>query len=368
LPIAEGCGGSETAPVDAASVSSDSTVAGFSDASVPPFETPDTATAGAEVAVAQPDTGNESDSAAAMPTVTVVVLPDTQYYASTYPAIFAAQTRWIADQHTARPIAAVLHVGDVVDAYDSPGQWSVADASMRLLDGLLPYVLVPGNHDTDANRNGLMNSYFAPATMPWITGTMVPGQIDNNYALVDIGPKQWLVLGLEFGPRDAVLTWADSVLKTYPDRPAMVVTHAYLYDDGNRYDMALSGADTTRANYQRWIPQYYGYTASQGINDGEQIWRKLIVPNPNVRLVFSGHDSGAARSTSTRPDGSRVHQMLSDYQWLYSGTPADLGGSGYLRALEFDYGKKEIRVRTYSPYLDLFLTDDANQFSLSLEL
>jgi len=36
--------------------------------------------------------------------------------------------------------------------------------------------------------------------------------------------------------------------------------------------------------------------------------------------------------------------------------------------LEFDYDKKEIRVQTYSPYLDEFMTDDANQFTLSLEL
>jgi hypothetical protein len=54
--------------------------------------------------------------------------------------------------------------------------------------------------------------------------------------------------------------------------------------------------------------------------------------------------------------------MLADYQWLVD------GGSGYLRALEFDYDKKEIRVETYSPTLDQFLTDDANQFTVSLEL
>jgi hypothetical protein len=29
---------------------------------------------------------------------------------------------------------------------------------------------------------------------------------------------------------------------------------------------------------------------------------------------------------------------------------------------------KEIRVATYSPYLDQFLTDDANQFTVNLDL
>ena len=298
----------------------------------------------------------------APPPVTVVVLPDTQYYASSYPDVFTLQTSWIVQQKLILNIAAVLHVGDIVDG-DTTAQWNVASSAMRMLDGVVPYVLVPGNHDTDSNRKTLINDYFGPASMPWISGTMTAGQIENNYALIDIGPQKWLVLGLEFGPRDAVMTWADAVLKAYPDRPAIIVTHAYLYNDGNRYDIAISGSDTSKANYQWWIPEYYGYTASQGINDGEQIWQRLILPNPNVRLVFSGHVTGGAHSSSARPDGSIVHQMLSDYQWL----DGSYFGYGYLRVLQFDYGKKTIQVQTYSPYLDGYLTDAENQFSLSFE-
>ena len=306
---------------------------------------------------------------------TVVALPDTQYYASRFPDIFAAQTRWIVEQKSSRNIAVVLHEGDIVDGFNDPAQWTVANSSLRLMDGLVPYILVPGNHDTDganpvpaARRQGPIDSYFAPGTMQWITNTMTAGQIENNYALVDIGPQQWLVLGLEFGPRDAVLTWADGVLKAFPTKPAIIVTHAYLYRDGTRYDVAKSGLDPSQPNFQNFIPQWYNFTPTEGINDGEEIWQKLIVPNPNVRLVFCGHDSAAARLTSLRPDGSRVHQMLADYKWLHSGTPDDRGGGGFLRMLEFDYGQKQIRVQTYSPYLDQYMTDDANQFTLSLEL
>jgi hypothetical protein len=72
----------------------------------------------------------------------------------------------------------------------------------------------------------------------------------------------------------------------------------------------------------------------------------------------------AARLTSTRPDGSRVHQMLSDYQWLNG----PYFGYGYLRVLQFDFAQKTIQVRTYSPYMDDYLTDDANQFTLDLNL
>ena len=365
LAFAAGCGESGNAAMDgSAAAAGDMDVAvspdpGSAIDDAGPLEADDSG----EVGLAPVDAGLGGETGPT-PLVTVVVLPDTQYYSASFPATFAAQTGWIVEHKTERNIAAVLHVGDLVDNPTSAAQWGVANSSMRALDGVVPYVLVPGNHDTDVNRHGLIDKYFAPSTMSWIAGTMTAGQIENNFALVDIGPQQWLVLGLEFGPRDAVVAWADKVLKTYPNLPAILVTHAYLYGDGQRYDVAISGLDSTQPNFQWFIPQYYGYTASQGINDGEELWQKLVLPNKNVRLVFCGHDSAAARLTSTRPDGSRVHQMLSDYQWLNG---AD-DGFGYLRTLEFDYDKKEIRVQTYSPSLDLFLTDDANQFSLSLEL
>ena len=310
-----------------------------------------------------------ADMVPAAPTIaTVVVLPDTQYYASTFPFIFAAQTRWIVEQQSERSIALAIHLGDIVDASNDQAQWTVASSSMRVMDAVVPYVLVPGNHGTDANRVGPIDDYFAPSTMPWTTGTMTAGRIENSYTLVNIGPRQWLVLGLEFGPRDAVLAWADRVLKAHPAVPAIIVTHAYLDQNGKRYDLAVSGLNETQPNYQRFIPQAFGYTPKEGINDGEQIWQKIILPNPNVRLVVCGHANGAARLTSLRPDGSSVHQILSDYQWLNSGTIGHAGESGYLRLLELDYGKKEIRVQTYSPYLDQFMTDDANQFTLDLDL
>ena len=172
---------------------------------------------------------DRADVVPAAPTIsTVVVLPDTQYYASSFPFIFAAQTRWIVEQQSERNIALAIHLGDIVDASNDQAQWTVANSSMRVMDGLVPYVLVPGNHGTDANRVGPIDDYFAPATMPWITGTMTAGRIENSYSLVNIGPRQWLVLGLEFGPRDAVLAWADRVLKAHPAIPAIIVTHAYL--------------------------------------------------------------------------------------------------------------------------------------------
>jgi hypothetical protein len=319
------------------------------------------------------DSGTASDAGTAgevppsLP-ATIIVMPDTQYYSSSHPDVYAGQTSWIVNQLRPLHIQAVLHVGDLVDAFNNPVQWTAANTAMRALDNLVPYVVVTGNHDSDANRTTPINTYFGPASMPWISGTMTPGQIENSYALLDIGPEKWVVVALEWGPRDAAVAWADQVLKTYADRPAILVTHAYLYRNGSRYDITVSGFDSTKASYQYFIPQSYGYTATQGINDGEMLWQKLVLPNRNVRMVFSGHDTGWARLTSTRPDGSRVHQMLSDYQWWSADDSHPDFGFGWLRIVQLDYGKRTINVRTYSPYLQQYLSDGDNQFALDWNL
>ena len=183
------------------------------------------------------------------------------------------------------------------------------------------------------------------------------------------------MIALEFGPRDETLAWADAILKQRPDTPAIVITHAYLAHDGRRYDR-------TNPMSQRFNP--HEYTMMGTINDGEEMWRKLVAPNSNVKLVFSGHDvSGvnlppgtAALLTSTRADGTRVHQILANYQTCLGppcktfndGTTAQTvhGGNGYLRILRFSPADRTISVRTYSPYVDRSLTDPANQFVLDL--
>jgi hypothetical protein len=331
----------------------------------------------ADGGVGDPDAGGAIDSmappfpsdggAAIKPQskATIVVLPDTQYYASSYPSVFNQQTSWVVAQKSALNVNAVLHVGDLVDA-DIDAQWTVANPAMRMLDKVgIPYTVVPGNHDyASSERKTIMNNYFSPASMPWVAGTMVPGQIENNFMLVDIGPQKWLVVGIEFGARDAVVKWADSIMKTYAQYPAILVTHAYLYADNTRYDINVGGTNSNASTYQYWNPQYYGYTAAEGINDGEAMWQKIVKPNSNVKLVFSGHMSGAARLTSTRPDGTTVHQMLSDYQWL----EGQNFGYGYLRVVALDYDKKTIDVQTYSPYLNQYMTDNDNKFSLDLNL
>src|SRR6266536_961699 len=90
---------------------------------------------------------------------TIVLLPDTQYYSEYYPLTYTSQTQWIVNNKASRNIVFVLHEGDVTDV-NADFEWQNANASMSLLDGIVPYALVPGNHDQPTNK---YNQIFPPS-------------------------------------------------------------------------------------------------------------------------------------------------------------------------------------------------------------
>ena len=294
---------------------------------------------------------------------TLVVLPDTQFYSESYPQLFADQTRWIAANKDRYDVRYVLHVGDLVNG-DVPAQWTNAAAAMALLDGAVPYALVPGNHDYAElypARTTRINNYFPPSrfqSWPTFGGVKDAGRIENNYHLFSAGGTDWLILALEFGPRNATVAWANSVLAQHPNRRAILMTHAYLYDDDTRHDWTAKGAG------QSWNPHTYPIQWDpDGTNDGQELWDKLVRLHGNVALVLNGHMSndGLGRLSSTNDFGRIVVQTCVNYQMR------DLGGEGYLRIMEFRPDGKTVQVKTYSPYNGTYLTDPQNQFMVRLE-
>ncbi len=292
---------------------------------------------------------------------TLVVLPDTQHYSEDYPDIFTTQTQWIAENVQSRSISFVVHEGDITNSH-SDREWENARRSLSLLDGVVPYALVTGNHDYYRCEPRLLDSslsrYFPVnnyRSLPTFGGVYERNKLDNSYHLFSAGGRDWLVLALEFGPRNGVLRWADRVLKKYPQRSAIIVTHAYLYSDDTRYD------HSSRTD-QHWNPHIYMKPPSVDANDGEEMWRKLVSPNPNVAFVLCGHvlNDGAGRLTSIGASGNTVHQILVNFQMVKE------GGSGYLRLMEFSVDGKSVRFRTYSPHLKSYLTGDEHEFSLPL--
>lgn len=295
---------------------------------------------------------------------TIAVLPDTQVYAESHPDLFKAQTSWIAANAADRDIRFVIHEGDITNR-NSTEQWQNARDAMLLLDQV-PYALAPGNHDygpggNASDRTTQLNTFFPwweQTGRPTFGGMYEPGRLDNSYHLFRAGGHDWIVLALEWGPRDAVLAWADRVLFEHDDRIAIVVTHAYTYFDDTVYDHV-------NRPYQSWNPHGYG-TASDpgGTNDGAEIWEKCLRKHGNVAMVLSGHvlGDGTGRVTSTGDAGNTVEQILANFQMRAR------GGEGYMRLMEFLPDGKTVQVSTYSPDLDGHITHPDQQFRFELNV
>lgn len=297
---------------------------------------------------------------------TVVVLPDTQYYSESYPAILNSQMQWIVNNATTLNIQLVLGLGDIVNKGGSSTEWTTSDAAYKKLDAAhIPYFAPLGNHDYDANNpsgrtsaTNNFNHYFGPSrytnptywSTPYWQGSYPSGSNENFYGSVTINGQQYLILALEFYPRDASLSWAAQIIQNNPGAQVIIITHAYEYFDNTRVSACNS-----------FDAQYYGLGAD---NDGDAMWTKLVRQYKNVSLVLSGHEVRGAGQDATghRSDvgtnGNLVNQILSNYQNMTN------GGNGYLRIMKFHPSSDTIDVLSYSPYLNSYLTDSGNQFTI----
>ena len=193
---------------------------------------------------------------------TLIVLPDTQGYADVrhketqkhWPGIgdqracFFTQTEWIKKNKKKMNIVMAAHVGDITQTQHDE-EWKIADAAFKTIDNHVPYILCSGNHDmgysprhhkTSYSRQSRFSSYFKPSRF-----TKNPlydshfgsnknlhfreeGKIENYYLFLKAGGMKFLIVALEFKPRDETLAWANKVVARYPDYRTIIVTHGYL--------------------------------------------------------------------------------------------------------------------------------------------
>ena len=299
---------------------------------------------------------------------TIAVLGDTQNYSQFYPNIYAQQTQWLVDNKNDRNIQFVLHVGDIVN-FDDTTQWNNAATAMSTLDGQLNYAVVPGNHDYANNRavsQFNQANRFGPGSPNAAQSTLAgyypaePNSRMNTYHTFDAEGQKFLVLALEFGPRDGVVDWAKTVADSFPDRRVILLTHAYMYDGGQWFDASVDPNDPQSRTFDQvrdvevnhvesvYNPKSYGWAT--GSNDGKDLWDKLVKDRENMSLVITGHQfdefDGFPYKLSQGENGNDVYQLLVDMQNRTS------GGDGWIRLLEFSPDGTTVTVKTYSPFLD----------------
>lgn len=267
---------------------------------------------------------------------TIIALPDTQYYASFYPNIFKNQTQWIVANREAFNIVYVAHEGDIVNNARSIIQWIRADTSMSYLEnpvttGLpdgIPYSIIRGNHDVGI----LFDVYFNVARFSGRNyyGGHFSSNNQNNYVLFDVGDLHYISISLDFNPDTNVLNWTKSILQIHSDRKAIIISHSIL--DNPIGDWTVAGLNIYNT------VKYY----------------------PNVFLMLCGHNHYESRRSDTY-NGNTIHTLLADYQDYPN------GGNGWLRIIEVWPVTNEIKVKTYSSYLNEYQTDHDSEFTLSYD-
>ena len=291
----------------------------------------------------------------------IAVLPDTQLYCQDYPQTFIEQTQWVVDNAAAENIAFLSHLGDIVNRGDDPNQWYNADQAMDILDGNIPYSICLGNHDlyVGAEKNDGSEyyvKYFSHAryaNYSWYGGSSRNGF--SHYQVFQANGRDFLHLNLEYMPDAEILLWAQRVLDAHPDMPTIYSTHAYIGDEAY-----VTGPEDPNYN------TFWNSPSTDTIANisGEGQWKRLIANNDQIFMVLCGHSSssdGAGIQITKNIFGNDVFQTCQDYQ------AHDNGGDGWMRLYEFDESANEIKVKTYSPKLDQYMTDPQNEFALSID-
>ena len=311
----------------------------------------------------------------------IVVIPDTQHYrgVGTKGAgedagpltnqVFDGWTDWIAANLERQRIVLVSHVGDIVDI-NNRAQWALARRCMDKLHGRVPYGISVGNHDMAADGNASLFQEVFPksrfSAFKWYGGCFdkpvdthaISGNNANSVQLFEVDGVQFVALHLECNAPDDVLKWANSILRRYGDRHAMITTHMGL---GPR-DKPITAQDYFDAPKGRmtWTKRH----GNRG-NSPQQMWDKCFKLHENLFLVCCGDQSRtqAMRQESIGQHGNTVHELLSDY-----------GASG-LRVMRFIPAENLIEVRTWDPIKRVLcestqIVKDRNQhqFTLSYEM
>jgi hypothetical protein len=270
----------------------------------------------------------------------LVIIPDSQYDLGTS---FDKVTNWIKMQKEQLNVKFVLHLGDIVSSGTSSSQWSLADRSMSILDGVVPYAIPPGNHDYGGSDYwGNYRKTFSVSrysTLPTWGSTMEPGKLENSYHLFSAEGTDYLIIALEFLPRDNVLAWANSIVAAHPSRKVIYDTHWYM------------STDDVRSTSIR----------SSGQNSGEDQWNEFVKKHKNMLLTVSGHveGKGYGRRVDKGINGNYVYQMLSNYQSLtYKWY--------YIRVITFYPSENRIAVRTFSPDKNFTWIGDNHNFDIDL--
>lgn len=262
---------------------------------------------------------------------------------------------YLIDHVDDQKIVMTMCTGDLANMQSSSTEkqknyeWNYVGKTFAKLDNKVNYIVTPGNHDYDTitKVDHTLEYMNAEGRFPlskfqvfdYYGGAYDETNIANTYYLLEAGGVKYLFLCLDYGPTDEVIAWADTIVKTYSDRRVVLLTHSYLTHYGDIVKSGESGA-----------PSNSGWKDTEGltVNDGEDIYNKLIYPNDNFFMVVCGHvvaDDILLHKSPTK-GGNTVYEFMVNAQGLLINDGLD----SLMGLFTFDELNQSIFIDYYSTY------------------
>jgi calcineurin-like phosphoesterase family protein len=281
-------------------------------------------------------------------------LPDIQYMTQSYPGSLQIMIDYLVEKGKTKNIQYVLGLGDITNS-NTATEWSTILHQTNRLNGYLPYALTPGNHDgINSGGKEVLDNIYAKKTGHYYQlvekngGFFNKDSVRNTYHTFTVGEIDYLVIALDFGATDDILTWTGELLNSHPNHRAIILTHGYLNSDGTTLDSNDYASPDT-------------YVRS--LNSGEDIWEKLVSKHENIAMIVSGHMHHDTIVVTPREGdaGNTVYQILMDPQ----STCKKLGGLGAIGMMYFTADGNHAKVEYYSTVFDKYFAESNKAIKLT---
>jgi uncharacterized repeat protein (TIGR02543 family) len=249
---------------------------------------------------------------------------------------------WIKDHKNSENIQLVMPLGDIINGDDDGtiAQWRAARAMYDPLYNVVPVSFVPGNHDynwVDTNiyeslaaakavrgyclkagsesgtyvstigcvgdrKLSVMQVFFPLSKWGEQNGVSIEyfddsgcdGNTDKTYGAnayyeLTIGDTNYLIMALEYMPRNCVVSWANAEINEHSDDQIIIQTHALMKNDSS----FILGKGSNQDIYDdREIGSIGNEPSSEQAKisySGLGLFNNLIKLHPNIIMAFSGH-------------------------------------------------------------------------------
>lgn len=287
---------------------------------------------------------------------TIALVGDTQwlnyYHSDNYIKLY----EYLVDNSEQLKIKAVLGLGDITEN-TTDKEWARANrAGEYLAQNKMPYSMIVGNHDLFSYTRTQFDSTFQVSEFEgngFFVDSFEEDTVSNAYYEITLGDTNYLILGLEYGPRDEVLEWAGQIIEQNPDKNVIITTHAYLRADGSYLYAGNSGSTAPPSGI---LGGTGGLNGSSGVygtdgNDGPDIWSKLVSKYENISMIVCGHAGGPlVVQQATGENGNKVTEMMVDATALDTRDTTQTGAGTVclLHIKESADGKHEVLPVLYS--------------------